>query len=126
MTWKMDKNKLAMLVVFLSTFFTTSGQIFLKKASMKLSWNIISVLTNYPLFVGCCLYAVGAMMLIVSLKYGDLSVLYPIYALNFIWVSIVSPVFFPADSMNVLKWAGVAFVILGVITVNLGSRGAAK
>ncbi|MCX6694938.1 MAG: hypothetical protein NTU61_01410 [Candidatus Altiarchaeota archaeon] len=121
----MDKSKLAMVVVFLSTFVTSGGQIFLKMAAMKLSFDVVALLTNYPLYMGCFLYGVGAIMLIVSLKYGDLSVLYPIYALNFIWVSILSPMFFN-DVMSDLKWAGVFLVIMGVTVVNLGSRGARK
>ncbi|MFH1836261.1 MAG: hypothetical protein ABH851_08745 [Methanobacteriota archaeon] len=68
------------------------------------------------------LYGIGAIMLIVSLKYGELSVLYPIYGLNFIWVSILSPYFFPSDSMNLVKWIGVVFVIGGVSLIGLGSR----
>ena len=119
----MDKKKLAMVVVFLSTFVTSGGQIFLKKAAGQLSLDPAALLTNYPLFIGCVLYGIGASMLIVSLKYGDLSVLYPIYALNFIWVSIMSPIFFPNDSINLVKWAGIALVITGVSVVNLGSRG---
>ena len=122
----MDRNKLAMVVVFLSTFVTSGGQIFLKKASLGLSMDVMSVLTNVPLYVGCFLYGVGAIMLIVSLKYGHLSVLYPIYALNYIWVSILSPMFFPTDSMNPAKWAGILFVIIGVSVVNYGGGEAAK
>ena len=75
------------------------------------------------MMVGCVLYAVGAVMLIVSLKYGELSVLYPVYALNFIWVSVLSPRFFPSDSMNAVKWLGVFFVMVGVSLIGLGSRG---
>jgi multidrug transporter EmrE-like cation transporter len=117
----MDKLKLAMIVVFISTFVTTCGQIFLKMAAGNLTLDAAALLTNYPLFIGCFFYGVGAIMLIVSLKYGELSVLYPIYALNFIWVSIASPFFFPTDSMNLMKWLGVAFVMLGVSAVGFGS-----
>ncbi len=118
----MDKNRLAMIAVFFSTFVTSGGQIFLKNASMNLSFDLTALITNYPLYIGCFLYGIGAIMLILSLKYGELSVLYPIYALNFIWVSIMSPIFFPTDSMNLVKWTGVVFVIFGVSAVGLGSR----
>ena len=118
----MEKTRLAVIVVFLSTFVTSAGQIFLKKASMSLSWDLLAILANYPLYIGCFLYGIGAIMLIVSLKYGELSVLYPIYALNFIWVSIMSPVFFATDSMSPIKWVGVAFVMLGISVINLGGK----
>ncbi|MFH1787890.1 MAG: hypothetical protein ABH834_00745 [Candidatus Altiarchaeota archaeon] len=107
----------------LSTVFTSLGQISLKKGANQLVLGFFELLGNHPLIVGCVLYAVGAMMLIVSLKYGELSVLYPVYALNFIWVSVLSPRFFPTDSMNAVKWVGVLFVIAGVSFIGFGSRG---
>ncbi len=112
----------AIALILLSTIFTSSGQIFLKKGSNQLVLNVLQILTNHPLIIGCMLYGIGAIMLIVSLKYGELSVLYPIYGLNFIWVSILSPYFFPSDSMNLVKWIGIVFVIGGVSLIGLGSR----
>lgn len=119
----MKTRRRAVGLVLLSTVFTSSGQIFLKKGANQLALDFISLLKNNPLVLGCVLYGVGAIMLIVSLKYGELSVLYPLYALNFIWVSVLSPKFFPSDSMNVVKWLGVFFVIAGVSFIGLGSRG---
>ena len=58
-----------------------------------------------------------------SLKHGELSVLYPIYAMNFIWVSIMSPYFFETDSMNEVKWVGVLAIVAGVALIGLGSIG---
>ncbi|MBD3261580.1 MAG: hypothetical protein GF334_07860 [Candidatus Altiarchaeales archaeon] len=113
----------AVLLVLLSTVFASSGQIFIKMGANNLSFDVVSFLLNYPLYVGYAFYLLGAALLIVSLKWGDLSVLYPIYALNFIWVSILSPMFFEADSMNPVKWLGVFLVVLGVSVVGYGSRG---
>lgn len=118
----MATSRGAMLLVLFSTFFTAFGQIFYKKASMRLDASIAHQLANYPLFAGVMLYAAGAAMLLIALKYGELSVLYPIYAMNFIWVSILSPRFFPTDSMNAFKWLGVLSVVVGVSLIGRGSR----
>ncbi len=107
-------------LVFLSTFVVSFGQILFKFGSMDFSIGI-SLLFNYPLILGLVLYGVGAGMLIVALKYGDLSVLYPIYGATYIWVSLLSPHFFN-DSMNMLKWIGIAFILLGVASIGRGSR----
>jgi uncharacterized membrane protein len=122
----MIKNKWAIVLVLLSTLITSSGQIFLKTGASRLNWNLSEQLTNFPLFTGWILYIIGAVMLIIALKYGDLSLLYPIYSLNFVWVSIMSPHFFPTDSMNAIKWAGVLIVMIGVSCVGIGSAMAAK
>lgn len=119
---RMKTQSRAVVLVMLSTVFTSLGQISLKKGANQLVFGVFELIRNYPLILGCVLYAVGAVMLIVSLKYGELSVLYPVYALNFIWVSVLSPRFFPSDSMNVVKWLGVFFVIVGVSFIGLGGR----
>jgi len=123
---KMVESKWAVVLVLLSTFVTSGGQIFLKQGSSNLNWDIVGQIANIPLIIGCLLYAIGAVMLIVSLKYGDLSVLYPIYSLNFVWVSILSPYFFASDSMNWVKWLGIAVIMLGVSCVGVGSVRAMK
>src|SRR3989338_6796364 len=95
----------AAVLVFLSTLIVASGQIFLKMASQRLTLNIIALITNYALWIGAVLYFVGAGILILSLKYGELSVLYPIYAFSYVWVSLLSPIFFKTDSMSLAKLA---------------------
>lgn len=110
-----------MLLVLLSTFFTATGQVFFKKASGRIGFDIVGLATNYALFTGFLLYGAGAVLLIMALKHGELSVLYPIYATNFIWVSLLSPMFFD-DSMNLYKWLGVFVVLIGITFVALGSK----
>lgn len=122
----MIKNKWAIVLVLISTFITSGGQIFLKTGANSLSWDILEQLTNFPLLIGWGLYIIGAIMLVVALKYGDLSLLYPIYSLNFVWVSIMSPYFFETDSMNTIKWIGVVVIVLGVSCVGIGSARAMK
>jgi multidrug transporter EmrE-like cation transporter len=113
----------AMFLVLVSTIFASSGQILVKMGANNMVDGIFLPATFIPLVFGYGLYLVGAALLIVSLKWGELSVLYPIYALNFIWVSILSPIFFTTDTMNLVKWIGVFFVVCGVSVVGLGSRG---
>lgn len=122
----MIKNRWAVVLVLLSTFITSGGQILLKKGASGLSLNVVEQLANLPLLAGWGMYMVGAGMLVVALKYGDLSLLYPIYSLNFIWVSIMSPYFFEYDSMNPVKWLGVAVVVVGVTCVGVGSARKAR
>ncbi|MFH1402719.1 MAG: hypothetical protein ABIH11_00435 [Candidatus Altiarchaeota archaeon] len=117
----MKTKKWAMFAVLASTFITSFGQIFLKKGAMSLSLNPLDVILNVPLWVGSIFYGLGAIILILSLKHGELSVLYPIYALNFIWVSVLSPWVYSTDAMNPVKWAGVAVIMIGVSIVGYGS-----
>ena len=63
---------------------------------------------GYGAHVGC-----NALLLILALRDGELSMLYPIIALTYVWVNLLSMYFFH-DQMNVWKAAGIALVIGGV------------
>jgi len=119
----MKTRLLAIVLVLFSTLFASSGQILVKMGANKLALDLVGFLTNFELFFGYGLYMVGAVLLVVSLRWGELSVLYPIYALNFIWVSVMSPIFFAQDTMSPVKWLGVFIVVVGVSLVGYGSRG---
>ena len=108
-------------LVVLATMLGAFGPILLKKASAKRLSSISSLLTNYPLFGGVALYAVGTILFIPALKGGDLSVLYPFVALNYIWVSLLS-VKFLGEKMNKFKWFGILLIIIGVTFIGIGSN----
>ena len=107
------------LVVF-ATLVGAFGPILLKKASAKRLSKLSSLATNYHLFGGVALYAIGTILFIPALKGGDLSVLYPFVALGYIWVSLLS-VKFLGEKMNRLKWLGIALIIIGVAFIGVGS-----
>ena len=110
----------AIALVISATLVGAFGPILLKKASSKSLSKISSLATNYPLFGGVALYAVGTLLFIPALKGGELSVLYPFVSLSYIWVSFLS-VKFLGEKMNKFKWIGIAFIITGVSFIGLGS-----
>jgi multidrug transporter EmrE-like cation transporter len=119
----MKTKKWAMALVFLSTLTAATGQLLIKIGTNAPMPDLFSIVTNIPLIIGYGLYGFSAAALIVGLKYGELSVLYPIYGMNFIWVAIASPIVFAGqDVMNTFKWAGVLLVVVGVALIGLGSR----
>ena len=107
-------------LVILATIVGAFGPILLKKASARPLFNIKSLMTNYNLFGAVALYAIGTALFIPALKGGELSVLYPIVALTYIWVSFLS-VKFLGEKMNKLKWLGIALIIVGVTFIGIGS-----
>ncbi len=108
-------------LVVLATFIGAFGPILLKKASAKSLSKISSLATNYHLFGGVSLYAVGTVLFIPALKGGELSVLYPFVALTYVWVSLLS-VKFLGEKMNRFKWLGIASIIIGVSLIGVGSQ----
>ncbi|MDP6265923.1 MAG: hypothetical protein QF584_04055 [Candidatus Woesearchaeota archaeon] len=111
----------AMGIVLGSTLLTSTAQLFYKFAAEKLSFNILSIITNVNLLVGMVLYAVGGILLIISFRGGEVSVLYPIFATSYIWVSFLS-IYFLGEVMNIFKGLGVFVIIAGIILIGYGSK----
>ena len=108
-------------LVLFCTLLTSAAQIFYKFGADKLEINFISLITNYYLIAGLFLYGIGAVLLITALKGGELSVLYPVIATSYIWVSFLSVRFFN-DSINIYRWAGIITIIFGISFIGLGSK----
>ena len=82
---------------------------------------IFALATNVPLIVGFGFHACNALLLILALKDGELSILWPIYALSYVWVGLLSMHFF-GDRMNTWKGAGIALIIVGVSLLGRASQ----
>ncbi len=111
----------AALLVLFTTLLTSSAQIFYKIGSKTLTLEPLSILTNYYLIGGLLLYAVGGALIILSFRGGEVSVLYPIIATSYIWVSFLS-IYFLGETMNFYKWFGVIAVIIGIALIGFGSK----
>ena len=113
----------AMALVFLCTLTGAGAQILMKQgADHTTGAGLMGILTNLPLFLGYCIYGMNTVLIVLALRQGHLSVLYPIIALSYVWVAILSPHFFPADHLNGYKVSGVALIVSGVSMIGLGSR----
>ena len=66
------------------------------------------------------LYAFGAVILVVSFRYGKLSVLYPVVSMSFIWVAILSSIILD-ESVSSINWFGIFFIVLGVSFIGRGA-----
>jgi len=115
----METQLWAIGLVLLACFLGSFGPIMLKKASGK-SFKIKDIIRNYYLIFGFIFYGIGTMLFIPALKGGELSVLYPLVATTYIWVSLWS-IKFLKERMNRQKWVGVFLVIVGVVFIGLGA-----
>ena len=60
--------------------------------------------------------------MIVALKYGELSILYPVIAMTYVWVTILSVMIY-SESVNSWKLAGLTSIVLGVGVLGLAGSG---
>ena len=108
-------------LVVLCTVIVASGNILLKLggnsvASYELTQLLHRpslVLSSGPIIAGYILLGLGTALLVLALRHGPLSVLYPIVSLTYVWVLILSVVLFH-EAVNVWKIAGLITVVAGV------------
>ena len=117
----MQTKTWAIFLMIFVTFLTSIAQLFYKIGADRLEFNLISLITNYPLIIGICIYGIAALLFIFSLKHGEVSVLYPIIATSYIWVNLLSK-YFLNESLNLYKWLGIIAIFAGVSLISFKSR----
>ncbi len=115
-----SKKTLSIILMLLSTFMLAFAQILYKKGAASLQPDLTAIITNYNIIAGLGLYIIGAVVMTVAMKYNNLSTLYPILALCYIWVNIMASSML-GETMNINKWIGSALIILGVSAIGYGA-----
>ena len=111
-----------MLMVFGCTILGAAAQILMKTGTHAVSSpNLLQLITNVPLMAGYALYGLSSCLMVLALRNGELSILYPIISLTYVWVSILS-LFFFRESMNAYKILGLATIVAGVAVLGRGQR----
>jgi len=121
------KRKLAIIIVLVCTLLVAIGQYLIKLGANRLSHagllaTMIGIFTIPQLFAGYCLYAVFTVMFVYALRHGELSILYPLIALGYVWVTITAVVAFH-ETMNPFKIIGLLVIISGVGVLGWGGGG---
>ncbi|PIN79730.1 hypothetical protein COV16_02710 [Candidatus Woesearchaeota archaeon CG10_big_fil_rev_8_21_14_0_10_34_8] len=107
------------LVIF-ATFIGAFGALALKYGANKMTRKNKLSFLNIRLLIGISLYGLSSIFFLIGLKYGDLSVLYPITSLSYIWISLLS-IKMLKEKMNFFKWMGVLSILVGVTLIGFGS-----
>jgi len=79
----------------------------------------LAMFLNPSLFAGYTMYGVSTVLLVLALRHGQLSLLYPMFAMTYVWVTILSVVVFH-ESMNAFKLAGIAIIVGGIAVLGRG------
>ena len=85
------------------------------------TFNLLAIATNVPLIAGYALYGVNTILLILALREGELSMLYPIIALTYVWVTLLSYLLLH-EPPNLYKNLGITTIVVGVAVLGRGGR----
>jgi len=114
-------NFFALGLVLFGCFLGGIGAVLVKKGAedflLKKIWKVFS---NKFLVIGFVLYSISVPFYMVALRWEELSVLYPMISTTYIWTVFFSIVFLE-EKMNKWKWFGLMGIVLGVVSIGLGS-----
>jgi drug/metabolite transporter (DMT)-like permease len=119
-------RRLAVTLVFSCTIIGAAAQMLMKAGVQAQSHDsalqmLVSIFHTPALFAGFSLYGMSAALLVIALKYGELSILYPVIALTYVWVTVLSVIIYH-ESVNVTKILGLTAVVIGVTVLGRSTR----
>lgn len=109
----------AIFMVLIACILTAFGAILLKRGSKKFEFEFNQIKNKHLIF-GVLLYGFSTLLFIPALKYSELSVIYPLVATVYIWVTLLSKRFLK-EEINAYKWLGILLIIIGVIFIGVGA-----
>lgn len=120
-------------LVFVCTLLGAAGQILIKtgaKASATSApwttvsgvWtNLYAMATDPHLIGGYALYALMTVVFVFALRDEELSILYPVISLTYVWVAALSIWLF-RETMNLPKLLGILIIVAGVGVLGKGGK----
>lgn len=109
-----------MLLVLVASFIGSFGAVFLKSGSAKLRIGLRHFI-NPRLALGVAMYLISTIFFIVAIRDGELTVLYPLVSLGYVWTLLWSRLFFK-EPFTRFKFVGLALILTGVFFIGLGNR----
>lgn len=109
--------------MLISTCVGSIGSIFLKRGAehFHIRFNvkgIIDIFKNWYIILGLLLYALSTVTFIYLLRSEELSMLYPLTSMGYIFITIFSAIFLK-ERINAYKIFGIALIVFGVVLVTM-------
>jgi multidrug transporter EmrE-like cation transporter len=111
----------SILLVFMASFIGSFGAVFLKSGASRLHRELKTLLFNWRLAVGVSLYLLSFVFYYLGVRKGELSILYPMVSLGYLWTLLWSRLFF-GEPFSSRKVGGILLIIGGIVVLNLGNK----
>lgn len=109
-----------MALILLASVVGSFGAVFLKVGSQRMRQGLQHVI-SWPAFAGVSFYVLSSVFYVMGVRRGELSVLYPMVALGYVWTLIWSRLFF-AERITRGKLAAVALILFGIFLIGVGAK----
>lgn len=104
------KNKIGILLMLISALCACAGQ---------LLWKLSVESEVYILFLGFFFYGVGALVMILAYKFGELSVLQPILSINYVLSMGIGAIYL-REVVTVCRVIGALIIMVGMFFIVKG------
>lgn len=108
-------------LVALASFVGSFGAVFLKSGAGRLHRELSTLFLNWRLAMGIAMYLLSFVFYYLGVREGELSVLYPMVSLGYIWTLLWSKLFFQ-EPFTRRKLAGLGLIIIGIVILNAGNK----
>ncbi|HOL71331.1 MAG TPA: EamA family transporter [Bryobacteraceae bacterium] len=109
----------SIVLVAIASFIGSFGALFLKSGAGKLHMGMRYLIFNRRLILGVALFCASSLAYVVGVRRGELSVLYPLVSLSYIWTLLWSVIFLK-ERLTKNKCLGLALIVAGIILIGLG------
>ncbi len=109
-----------MLLVMSSSLLGSFGAVFLKLGAAPMKNGFRHIL-NWKLVAGIALFLGSSIPFILGVRHGELSVLYPMVSISYVFAMIWSRLFFK-EQISMGKVTAVALILAGVICIGIGGH----
>ncbi|HUQ92510.1 MAG TPA: EamA family transporter [Bryobacteraceae bacterium] len=111
----------SMLLVLLASFIGSFAAVLLKSGAGRLHRQLRSLILNYRLAAGVGLYLLSSYFFVLGVREGELTVLYPMVALGYVWTLLWSRLFF-GEPFTRSKFVGLGMILSGIVLLFTGNR----
>lgn len=110
----------SIILVLFSSFIGSFGAVGLKLGAERLGGGLAKMLTNYWLATGIALYLFSSVFYMMGIAQGQLTVLYPMVSLGYVWALLWARLIFK-ERFTLAKVGGLFLIVLGVALINMGN-----
>ena len=109
----------SIVLVNVASFIGSLGAVGLKAGAKNLKLTIPGIATNWKLHAGIAGYLFSSVFFMIGLKHGDLSVLYPMVSVGYMWTMLWGKLLFD-EPLTRAKCGALALILAGVGLLGLG------
>ena len=110
----------SVVLVLCASVLGSYGAVFLKLGAEKLRYGLHRVI-SWPAATGVGFYLASSVFFVAGVRKGELSVLYPMVSLGYVWTLIWSRIFF-REALTRQKFLALGLILAGICLIGAGAR----